>query len=223
VHWADDATLDALAYAARRIERVPAVLLLTFRDEQQPALAAPARRRRRRAPSPAGARAAQPRRGAALSAGRGADGAALHRITGGNPFFVSEVLASPPGRVPASVADAVLARVSRLSDDCRAALDQLSVMPFAAGAGLLGTGWRRWPRPRRRASWSAARRASPSGTRSRAARSSRACRRCAGGCSTRRWWPRCGRRALDLARLMHHAAEAGDVATILEFGLARGA
>src|SRR3954469_16783780 len=35
VHWADDATLDALAYAARRIETLPAVLLLTFRDDEQ--------------------------------------------------------------------------------------------------------------------------------------------------------------------------------------------
>src|SRR3954471_13579112 len=39
VHWADDATLDALAYAARRIEMLPAVLVLTFRDDEPRALA----------------------------------------------------------------------------------------------------------------------------------------------------------------------------------------
>src|SRR4051794_41322190 len=35
VHWADDATLDVLAYAARRIGTAPGVLVLTFRDEPQ--------------------------------------------------------------------------------------------------------------------------------------------------------------------------------------------
>src|SRR3954469_19989379 len=39
VHWADDATLDVLAYAARRIGRLPAVLALTYRDDSQQALA----------------------------------------------------------------------------------------------------------------------------------------------------------------------------------------
>ena len=34
VHWADDATLDVLGYAARRIERLGAVLVLTFRDDE---------------------------------------------------------------------------------------------------------------------------------------------------------------------------------------------
>ncbi len=33
VHWADDATLDAIRYLSRRITAVPAVLLLTFREE----------------------------------------------------------------------------------------------------------------------------------------------------------------------------------------------
>ncbi|WP_181782074.1 ATP-binding protein, partial [Pseudonocardia pini] len=33
VHWADDATLDVLRYLARRIDTVPALLLLTLRDE----------------------------------------------------------------------------------------------------------------------------------------------------------------------------------------------
>jgi len=60
-----------------------------------------------------------------LSAGTGADPEAVHRITRGNPFFVTEALASPRDAVPASVMEAVLARVGRLGDDCRQALDQL--------------------------------------------------------------------------------------------------
>ena len=34
VHWADDATLDALRYLIRRIARLPAVLILTYRDDE---------------------------------------------------------------------------------------------------------------------------------------------------------------------------------------------
>ena len=34
VHWADEATLDALKYLGRRIDDVPALLVLTFRDDE---------------------------------------------------------------------------------------------------------------------------------------------------------------------------------------------
>ena len=34
VHWADDATLDVLRYAGRRIADRPAVLLVTYRDDE---------------------------------------------------------------------------------------------------------------------------------------------------------------------------------------------
>lgn len=34
IHWADDATLDALRYLIRRIADLPAVLVLTYRDDE---------------------------------------------------------------------------------------------------------------------------------------------------------------------------------------------
>ena len=34
VHWADDATLDALRFLVRRIAGLPAVLVLTYRDDE---------------------------------------------------------------------------------------------------------------------------------------------------------------------------------------------
>ena len=34
VHWADEATLDVLGYLARRIAELPAVLVLTYRDDE---------------------------------------------------------------------------------------------------------------------------------------------------------------------------------------------
>ena len=36
VHWADGATLDVLKFLGRRIDRIPATLVLTYRDEEVP-------------------------------------------------------------------------------------------------------------------------------------------------------------------------------------------
>ena len=44
----------------------------------------------------------------------------VHAQTGGNPFYVTELLASPPGSVPVTVRDATLARAFRLSPPARA-------------------------------------------------------------------------------------------------------
>ena len=145
VHWADDATIDVLGYVARRIEPVPAVLVLTFRDDElgpshplQRLLGALAGRPVHRLALPPLSRTAVQR----LAASTGADAGAVHRVTGGNPFFVTEVLASPADAVPATVVEAVLARVRRLGPACREALEQLSVVPsrirFELAGELLG-------------------------------------------------------------------------------------
>jgi predicted ATPase len=126
VHWADDATLDVLGYAARRIEALSAALVLTCRDDvtDQRFLGMLAGGPVRRLPLRPLSRDAV----ALLSAGTGADAAAVHRVTRGNPFFVTEVLASPGEEVPVSVMEAVLARVGRLGPESREALDQLSAV-----------------------------------------------------------------------------------------------
>jgi predicted ATPase len=61
----------------------------------------------------------------------------LYTVTGGNPFFVTEVLASGDVNVPATVRDAVLARSARLSAAAREVLDVASVVPARIEAGLL--------------------------------------------------------------------------------------
>jgi predicted ATPase len=57
---------------------------------------------------------------AELAAGSGVNADELHRLTGGNPFYVTEVLAAGPdvltrNALPHSVSDAVLGRLARLS------------------------------------------------------------------------------------------------------------
>src|SRR5512132_1416307 len=131
VHWADDATLDVLGYAARRVDTVGAVLVLTMRDELDPrhplhrllgALTGCPVHRIELAPLSRGAVQS-------LAAGSGRDPAAVHALTRGNPFFVTETLAAPRDEVPASVKDAVLARLRGLDADCREGLERLSVVP----------------------------------------------------------------------------------------------
>jgi DNA-binding CsgD family transcriptional regulator/tetratricopeptide (TPR) repeat protein len=144
VHWVDDATLDVLRHLTRRIEGVPAVLVLTFRaDEVGPAhplgallgdLGSVPVRRIQLPPLSASAVAH-------LARGTGQDGAALHDLTAGNPFFVTEALAArstdgSPDGVPGTVADAVVARMGQLTAECRTALEQLAVVPSQVGFEL---------------------------------------------------------------------------------------
>jgi DNA-binding CsgD family transcriptional regulator/tetratricopeptide (TPR) repeat protein len=139
LHWADDATLDVVRYVSRRIANLPAVAVLSFRsDELRPghalagvlgALAdAPVRRV---VPGQLSRRAV-----AALTEGTGLDPDEVVRITGGNPFFVTE-LAAGGSAVPASVGDAVLARLHRLPPASQQAVEALAVVPGAIAEDLV--------------------------------------------------------------------------------------
>ena len=135
VHWADDATLDVLRYLGRRVADLPAVLVVTYRDEEvgpalQRVLGALGGPTVHRLALARLSRAAVAR----LVGGTAATSAPVYRLTAGNPFFVSELAAvsgSTTGThaVPGTVVDAVLARVQRLDPAERAALEQLSVVP----------------------------------------------------------------------------------------------
>ncbi|WP_162606683.1 ATP-binding protein [Jiangella asiatica] len=135
VHWADDATLDLLRHVVRRLDAVRAVLVLTYRDESlsishplRPLLAAAGSGPVERLTlEPLSLTAVE-----ALAAGTGRDPAEVLALTGGNPFYVTEVLAADGDGVPASVVDAVLSRVQRLDPSSVAVLEQLSVMTAAA-------------------------------------------------------------------------------------------
>lgn len=139
-HWADGATLDVLRYLGSRVPGLPAVLVVTYRDDalarDHPlrgvlgALGSTAAARLRLAPLTEAAVAK-------MAAVTSVDPGELFQLTGGNPFYVSEVLANPCDMVPPTVVDAVLARVRTLSPPARAALDRLAVVPSGAELVLL--------------------------------------------------------------------------------------
>lgn len=139
-HWADEATLDLLRYTGRRIRGTHALLIVTYRDDEigprhplRPALPDFPRDSVTRIPlkrlSPEAVRAL------ARSADR--SDAGLHQASNGNPFFVTEVLAGDGAGVPASVRDAVLARARKLDDRARRVLDLVSIVPGRTEARLL--------------------------------------------------------------------------------------
>ncbi|HKB46233.1 MAG TPA: hypothetical protein VKC57_00955, partial [Ktedonobacterales bacterium] len=72
-----------------------------------------------------------------LADGSGADARQLFEHTGGNPFFITEVLASGAEGVPTTVRDAVLARVARLPHPTRQALHAAAALGHRFEAELL--------------------------------------------------------------------------------------
>jgi DNA-binding CsgD family transcriptional regulator/tetratricopeptide (TPR) repeat protein len=227
LHWADDSTLDVLRRLGRAMAQLPALLVLSVRDEalvpgtpvHELVGAIPRSSRLTLAPlSPAAVQA--------LAGDR--DGAAVHRLTRGNPFYVTEVLAAGPGALPDGVADAVQSRVRQLGAESVAAVEQLAVLPQVVeeplARELLGP---------RYAALGPARAQGVVELRSGglAFRHELARRAVVEGMAGLR------RRELNLAviqvlrraqrpdaeRLVHHAVAAGDIATIVEFAPRAGA
>ena len=134
VHWADEATVDLLRFLGRRLRDARVLLVATYRDEDlaasdplRVALGEISRQRstRRIELAPLSADAVR-----VLAGASGLDAAELYRLTGGNPFYVTEVVQAGMSEVPAVARDAVLARAVRLGGESREVLD---------AAALIGT------------------------------------------------------------------------------------
>jgi DNA-binding CsgD family transcriptional regulator len=132
LHWADEITLELLRFAARRVAGSRLLVVGTYRDDEvgpthplRPLLGdlATGTAVGRLPLRPLSVEAVT-----ALAAGTRLDPAHLHATTGGNPFYVTEVLATEGAEIPATVRDAVLARAARLSRPAREVLDAASVL-----------------------------------------------------------------------------------------------
>ena len=152
MHWADEATLDVITLLARRISSLPVLLLLTCRDGEAPpghpvhAVLTATSAVLELEPLSAGA--------VASLSGDGADD--VYTATGGNPFYVTELLASRTAdELPRSIANAVRGRLSRLSDDERRLVELVSVVPNRVATSVLDAVLPDWPaaaeEPERRA------------------------------------------------------------------------
>ena len=97
VHWADEATLDALRVIGRRIDSTRALVVATYRDDEIEGTHPLRVVLGELASAPAVSRLSVPRLSVAavrrLAAPHAADGDAIHRLTHGNAFYVTEILA----------------------------------------------------------------------------------------------------------------------------------
>ena len=146
-HWADEATLDLIRFLGRRLASLRSLVVVTYRDDDAGANKAlrhimgdlaPANAIRRLSVSPLFAGGVR-----TLSEGSEFDPDELFRLTGGNPFYLTQVLAGD-GSIPASVRDSVLSRIDRLQPETIAAIETsaaigqvvpLDLLSAACGAG----------------------------------------------------------------------------------------
>lgn len=130
-HFADEATIDMVRYLGRRIEDTPTVLVCAYRpgeiDRSHPLRAVVGELGDRSLKielgplSIAGVRA--------LAAGTDLDPIEVYRATGGNALFVTQMLAHPETDLPATIADAVIARAQSLPPTAWDVLDTVALAP----------------------------------------------------------------------------------------------
>jgi DNA-binding CsgD family transcriptional regulator/tetratricopeptide (TPR) repeat protein len=140
LHWADEATLDLVAFLGRRLALCRVLLILTYRDDEigpdhqlRTVLAGLPRPLVRRLPlAPLSVTAVDE-----LARRAGRPPSSVYAVTGGNPLLVTEVLAAADAGVPATVRDLVLSRLAALSPEARDAAGFVSVVPSQAEPALL--------------------------------------------------------------------------------------
>src|SRR5438105_1282190 len=141
IHWADEATLDLLRFLGRRLRASRTLLLATYRDDglqrDHPLRMAVGELMSERSTRwislpPLSAEAVRQ-----LTHSTGVEPAELYRLTGGNPFYVTEVLAAGDATLPQTASEAVLARIARLSPGARQLLDAAAVIGSRIDLGVL--------------------------------------------------------------------------------------
>jgi DNA-binding CsgD family transcriptional regulator len=140
VHWADDFTADVLRTVARRLTPCPAVLIVTSRPQSARAGAELVQSLRAMAATRVvSLPPLTPGAVSAMASGSGHSAEDAYRLTSGNPFLVTELLAAQQV-LPDSVTASVELRMAALSDAGRAAVERAAVTPrrerLALFAGL---------------------------------------------------------------------------------------
>jgi DNA-binding CsgD family transcriptional regulator len=132
LQWADEATLDLIKFLARRISRIRCLVILTFRDDDIHSRH-PLRNLLGQLPTdtftrlnltPLSREAVEK-----MSVEKGWLGEDVYEISGGNPFYVSEILASYSPGIPDNIKDSVLSVYNRQDEQTKQVWNILSVLP----------------------------------------------------------------------------------------------
>jgi predicted ATPase/DNA-binding CsgD family transcriptional regulator len=132
VHWADEATMDLIRFLGRRIHDTKSMVIVTYRDNELDTdhplwlvlgyLSGPDVHRIQ-------LHALSEQAVATLAEESEHYVENLYAVTGGNPFYVAEMLAAAYDGLPHSIREAVLARVQQLPPEAREFLEVASVVP----------------------------------------------------------------------------------------------
>jgi len=132
IHWADEATLDFIKFFARRIVRLHCLFILSYRDNEI-LDNHPLRNVLGQLPSDSLTRLQlQPLSRHAvekMAEERGYKGEDVFSISGGNPFYVTEILASYSPGVPDNIKDSILSVYHRQEKGTKNAWEICSVIP----------------------------------------------------------------------------------------------
>ncbi len=228
-HWADEATIEALAMLGRRAVGLPVLLVVTYRENEVTAdhplrvvlgdLATSAGSSWL-APGPLSLEAIRE-----LAGSDGATAEELYQRTGGNPFYVTEALAEPGTAVPTTVRLAVLARAvttaaigtRRWSTPCRWFRDGprrgsstrcATRRPTTSTSASIAVCWSQWRARSRSATKSPDWLSRPSSATDSDV-----------SCTAARSRPFPRRPAVDPARIAHHADASGDEAAAARYSM----
>jgi len=132
IHWADEATLDFIKFFARRISQIHCLFILTYRDNEifdnhplRNVLGQlPSDTLTRLQLSPLSREAVEK-----MALERGYKGEDVFSISGGNPFYVTEILASYSPGVPENIKDAILSVYHQQEKGTKNAWEICSVIP----------------------------------------------------------------------------------------------
>jgi predicted ATPase len=142
MQWADEATLDVVGLLSRRVESAHGLVIATYRDDElgrvHPLRFLLGEMPRDRSVQRMKLNPLSQAAVAEMARSAGVDADELYVKTAGNPFFVTEALASAGDeQIPSTVRDAVLARAARLSAEARTLLDTVAITPPQAELWLL--------------------------------------------------------------------------------------
>ena len=133
IQWADEATLDFIKFFARRITKLRCLFILTYRDNEI-STKHPLRNVMGQLPPHTFTRLElQPLSRAAvdkMALEKGYSGEDVYSITGGIPFYVTEILSSYSSGVPDNIRDAILSAFNKTGEKSRLVWELLSVSPM---------------------------------------------------------------------------------------------
>ena len=132
IHWADEATLDFIKFFARRITKLKCLFILTYRHDEINSGHYLRNILGDLSPDTFTRIQLQPLSKEAvykMAVEKGYDAENVYNISGGNPFYVTEILASYSTGVPDNIKDSILSVYNRQEKGTKNAWEISSVIP----------------------------------------------------------------------------------------------